>query len=266
MFETDFVTPQRKMAVGGSISSEKWWHFCQMRPVKTANAPSCWLLPLLQIDMARSQNWFWTWFKMANGKTEYQRTSTSVSWSWCDVFSFDWKPCRLCCALIQLDAKTKGGLKVQCCNTNVARASPGPYLFPIKDAKCFMSHTVGLAHCLHYLDIGICQQGPSKEAFQSANAQNATFSKVQSTSSSVKLFLCIPSLDPPNMATTLTELPGAMSCPKGAAKGPILSIAASTDSRTDGFIMLLRLFCRHLWEDVLGKKSPSLSIFADFFI
>lgn len=117
MFETDFARPRRKMAVGRSISSEKSeksWLFCQMRPVKTACQvmPSCSLLPRLQIDMARSQNWFRNWFKMANGKTEYQRISTSVSWSWC-VFSFDWKPCHLYYALIQLDPKTKGGLKVK---------------------------------------------------------------------------------------------------------------------------------------------------------
>lgn len=36
MFETDFARPRRKMAVGRSISSEKSWLFCQMRPVKTA--------------------------------------------------------------------------------------------------------------------------------------------------------------------------------------------------------------------------------------
>lgn len=116
-----------------------------------------------------------------------------------------------------------------------------------------MSHTVGLAHCLHYLDIGICQQGPLKEAFRHSSVEMPKMQRSpkfhigdefisQPLLHIVTLFFSYPS-------HPWTERPSAMSCPKGAANGPIFSMAASTDSRTDGcsnFGMLLGLFLSSL--------------------
>ena len=176
-------------------------HFLRKKLAFLPNAPSenslpsCSLLPRLQIDMARSQNWFRNWFKMANGKTEYQRISISVSWSWC-VFSFDWKPCHLYYALIQLDPKTKGGLKVK-----VTKLEPHLSHICFLSKRCQMLHVPYGGPCsppplswYWHLPAGAFERGIL--AFQSANAQNATFSKVSHWGDefiSQPLLLSIPS-------------------------------------------------------------------------
>ena len=154
-------------------------HFLRKKLTFLPNAPSenslpsCSLLPRLQIDMARSQNWFRNWFKMANGKTEYQRISTSVSWSWC-VFRFDWKPCHLYYALIQLDPKTKGGLKVK-----VKKLEPHLSHICFLSERCQMLHVPYGGPCslpplswYWHLPAGAFERGIL--AFQSGNAQNAS--------------------------------------------------------------------------------------------
>lgn len=117
-------------------------HFLRKKLTFLPNAPSenslpsCSLLPRLQIDMARSQNCY-----RIDSRWQMEKLNISEFLYPCHeagVFRFDWKPCHLYYALIQLDPKTKGGLKLL--KGKVTKLEPHlSYLFPIKtmpNASC----------------------------------------------------------------------------------------------------------------------------------
>ena len=133
MFETDFARPQRKMAVGRSISSEKRWLFCQMRPVKT----TCQVAHCFHACKS-------TWQGV---KTDFELIQDGKWKNWISA-NFYIRVMKLVCLQFRLKAMSS----ILCSNStwsknerrvegkgHEARASPVLYLFPIKtmpNASC----------------------------------------------------------------------------------------------------------------------------------